>query len=309
MGVKVFCSYLFENLYVMATSPLFRTLVVPFDFSPVAIAAAHQAAYLAGRMSCSLSLWLIHDRYSETQLGVPDGQRSVEVFRRFATLRLEDLGASFLRTYGVRIGYEWLEGKVQKSVELKAQAPDVSMLVLGTFGDKKQDAIFQDSQANKLAIRTALPVLAIRSTEDTPGFRRIFMGLEIENFNSREKIPYAVRMAEANHAEVHILGMERHRDQESVSHLKAIMAQAERYFMQRDIPVRSEIRPIKSKGSGSVQMATELKADLMVVMAEAEGPFGGFLGDVFPQYVTHHFAHPVLIVPPKVSTVTAQVTI
>lgn len=301
--------YLLGNLLVMAASPLFRTLVVPFDFSPVAIAAAHQAACLAGRMSCNLSLWLIHDRYSETQLSVPDGQRSVEVFRRFAMRQLEDLGATFLRSYGVRVGYEWLEGKVQKAVELKSQAAEISMLVLGTFGDKKQDPLFHHSQANKLAIKTALPVLAIRSTEDTPGFRRIFMGLEIENFNSREKIPYAVRMAEASHAEVHILGMEKYHDQESVSHLRAIVAQAERYFTQRDIPVRSEIRSLKSKGSGAIQVAKELQADLMVVMAESESPFGGFLGEVFPQYVTHHFEHPVLIVPPKVSTVTAQVTV
>lgn len=283
--------------------------MVPFDFSPLCMCAARHAAFLSGRLKSGLALWIVHDRFSEAQLGVPDEGRSTEIFRMLAVRRLEQLGSEFLQKYGVRIGYEWLEGKVLKTVELKVKSDDVSMLVLGVYGSKQQDALFQDFQANRIAYKGSVPVMAVKQSDEDPGYRRIALGLEIDNFNSREKIPYAVKLAEAGQAEVHILGMEKHHDSESVSHLRAIVAQAEKYFLQRDVRVRSEIRPVKSKSGDSVSFVKDVKADLLLVMAESEGPFGGLLGSSFPQHVAGRLEHPVLVIPPKVSTVTAQVTV
>jgi nucleotide-binding universal stress UspA family protein len=283
----------------------FRTVAVPFDFSPVAHTAAEHAAALAAGFKANLVFWVVYDKYSREKLETNEA----EVFRRTAAAKLEALGTRYIKEFGVRIGYEWLEGKIQRSVEMKCEGEDSLILVVGTMGDKHQDVLFQSSNANRLTLKVKHPVLAIQENNKYTPYRRILLAIDPDNFNTREKIPYAVQMASAHRAEVQIIGLEKHHDRESVGHLRALVAQAEKYFLHREIPFRSELRPVRSKNTDTLSIAKELNVDVLVVMAESEGPFGGLWGSNFPNYLLQHFEGPVLIVPPKVSTVTSKVSI
>jgi len=283
----------------------FRTVAVPFDFSPVAHTAAEHAAALAAGFRANLVFWVVFDKYSREKLETNEA----DVFRRAAASRLEELGARYMKEFGVRIGYEWLEGKIQRSVEMKCEGEDSIILVVGNQGDKQQDPLFQSTHANRLSLKLKHPVLAIQENNKYSPYRRILLAIDPDNFNTREKIPYAVQMASAHRAEVQIVGLEKHHDRESVGHLRAVVAQAEKYFLHRDIPFRSELRPVRSKSSDTLSIAKELNADMLVVMAESEGPFGSLLGSNFPNYLLQHFEGPILVVPPKVSTVTSKVSI
>ena len=289
----------------MASSLHFRSLVVPFDFSPSAHNALFQAIHIGRKSKLPVELWLIGDKYAKEQLNEVGRTGS---FEEQSKAEMESLHHQINQDGPVELSVHWLEGRATKSIQQKLKEnPDV-LVFLGVHGERKQDAIFHGNQSNKLSLYWKAAVLAI-----PPGmegrFQRMLLAIDAENLHSREKIPYALFLAQFTDAEVVLLGLERRKNKEDRARLRGILHQAAQYFGKKGIAYRQEILDGKNPGHATLRYAEAHSIDLVVLVADSDGALSALMGPSFPSFLSQRFQGLSLCVPPRVNTITAKVTI
>ncbi len=289
----------------MASSFHFRSLVVPFDFSPTAHNALFQAIHIGRKTKLPVELWLLGDKYARNQVAQESRSGS---FKEQSEAEVASLHHQINQDGPVELSMHWLEGKTTKSIQQRLKEnPDV-LVFLGVHGERNQDAMFHANQSNKLSLYWKAPVLAI-----PPGmegrFQRMLLAIDAENMHSREKIPYALFLAQFTDAEVVLLGLERRKNKEDRARLRGILHQAAQYFGKKGIPYRQEILDGKNPGHATLHYAEAHNIDLVVLVADSDGALSALMGPSFPSFLSQRFQGLSLCVPPRVNTITAKVTI
>lgn len=289
----------------MASSFHFRSLVVPFDFSPTAHNALFQAIHIGRKTKLPVELWIVTNKYAQEQLAQEGKSGS---FKEQSEAEVASLHHQTNQDGPVELSAHWLEGKTTKSIQQKLKEnPDV-LVFLGVHGERKQDVIFHGNQSNKLSLCWKAAVLAI-----PPGmegrFQRMLLTIDAENMHSREKIPYALLLAQFTDAEVVLLGLERRKNKEDRARLRGILHQAAQFFGKKGIAYRQEILDGKNPGHATLRYAEAHSIDLVVLVADADGALSALTGPSFPSYLSQRFQGLSLCVPPRVNTITAKVTI
>jgi nucleotide-binding universal stress UspA family protein len=290
----------------MATSFSVNSISVLFDFSPESIASSHYIASNCRGLNAEFHFLVLSDTFSMKFLNC----NNEEMFKSKASERLDEISKLIREKYAISTSFSFVEkNSIDFIISYLTRQPNV-LPVLGLGNRKSRHEIFCESWANKLALKIENPVLVLPEHNRVLfGMSKILVLIDESHFNTREKIPYAVYLSQKRACEVYVIGLDKGSGNESRGHLRALLAQVDKYLQQRGVHFQSSIRLIRNKNQESVQIASDLDVDMMLVMAEKESSFGGLFGSSFSNYVLQHFSIPVLVIPPKVNTVTANVTI
>lgn len=296
------------NLNPMSIQPIeIKNILVPYDFSETAKIALEHAGTLAGKFKATITLLHVKEPFAMSRMEDQEKNNSNQNYSENANKRMEEDTFKF-RVLGIKTDYLIEDGKLYKIVEKVSKDKDIDLIVIGTHGVKGRDSFFLGSNAYKVVNHLKVPVLAIQATAKNPYYELIFMPLD-ETFHTREKIPYAKMIAEKYDSTLSITGLQKHQDQESVKHLKAIINQAEHYVRENLHKVTTRIEGSRNNAEDTLRLAEQEKADLIIIMSEQEKTLSGLFLGPYAQQVVNASKIPVLIIPPRVSLVMSDVSI
>jgi nucleotide-binding universal stress UspA family protein len=119
------------------------------------------------------------------------------------------------------------------------------------------------------------------------------------SFESRQKVPVAISLAEQLKASIHVLGVSTGKDKEAEHIVKNYIRQTCQSITDHNIVNTSEVRLGGNITNVTIAYAEEIKADMIVIMTEQEPQIGSFFLGKFAQQMVNNSPVPVLVIPTR----------
>lgn len=194
--------------------------------------------------------------------------------------------------------YSESKGSVYKEIIVKSLDVNADLIVMGTHGNTGFQEFWLGSNANKVVSSAKCPVLTIRDDARTTDFKKIVTPMDT-SFESRQKIPVAIDLAEALKASIHILGVSTGKDKEAEHIVGNYTRQASDSISDHNISCTIEKRLGGNITNTTIMYAEEIMADLIVIMTEQEPQIGSFFLGKFAQQMVNNSPIPVICVPTR----------
>lgn len=273
-----------------------QAIVVAIDFSNISLHALEYTIPLANKFKSDIIMaWV--DKISPTESLYPDtsNQHRMEAKKRFEEI---------IRMYSKRMGkglkmnYKMKKGKIYHEVDHLARQEGAGLIIAGTHGISGFEEYWIGSNAFRIMTYASAPVIVVR--HDFPikkGIERILVPID-SSTETIQKLPYVVTLAGMFKSEVHVLATHS-------SHLKSIQRLAEKYVQQATSYLfANEISCVEDSivsndvTKSTLQYATNVGADLIVIMKEQETPSNALLG-IHAQQIISLSPMPVLSIRPQ----------
>jgi nucleotide-binding universal stress UspA family protein len=255
----------------------FSRILVPVDGSPQSMVAFRAAYFFAKSFKAQL-----------TALHVDESKEVEKELRQ--TLNEERTGIDF--------NFMQRSGAVYKEITRTAKETAIDLIVMGTHGVSGFEEFWMGSNAYKVVNSSTCPVLTMREDASVNEFKSIVLPIDT-SFESRQKVPYAVKLAETFGAKVHALGVSSDNDKEADYKITNYLRQTIENLQAHNIECTTEKRLGGNITNQTITFAQEQKADLIIIMTEQELQIGSFFLGKYAQQMVNHSNIPVLSIPPR----------
>jgi len=194
--------------------------------------------------------------------------------------------------------YSETKGSVYKEIIIKSLDLQADLIVMGTHGATGFQEFWLGSNANKVVSSAKCPVLTLRDIARSTDFKRIVLPMDT-SFESRQKVPMAINLAEKLGASIHVIGVSTGKDKEAEHIVKNYTRQACDSIQDHRLAHSLEIRLGGNITNTTIAYAEEIKADLIVIMTEQEPQIGSFFLGKFAQQMVNNSPVPVLSIPTR----------
>lgn len=288
----------------------FKRILLPTDFSESAFMAMQHAARLASVCNGKLTLLNIREAFSESVLQKEFGiiLKNDKDYIDHVNKLLKEKADSIKASFGIEVEYISKSGNLAKEVADFVKNNDINLVVLGMHGLKGRDSYFMGGNAYKIVSTTKVPVLQVEADAKETKYKTIVLPVD-SSFHTREKIPYATKIAKAFGSEIKIAGLLTSKNEAIKTQFLKVMHQVEHYIAAAGVKHSKEVLDSDNLAKDTMQYAEKHNADLIVIMSEQEKSISGIFLGPYAQQLVQNSKIPILTIPPKVSMVMADVTI
>lgn len=282
-----------------------KNILVPVDFSATSLVALDYAVYMAKLNKATVTLvHTVESLYGNT---LPENYYvnavnnaavyEKELFQK-AKEHLETLATKTEKKSKVKIAAVVGTGWVKEHIIETAKKIKADIIVMGTHGVRGFREFIIGSNTFRVINEAQCPVLSVQKPVKTPTFKNILMAFR-DKPHSREKVNYAIKMAEIYKAKINVLGID---TEETKPHFRKIELEADQ--IKRIIEKKGIKCEVKVKSSGYIsdkvlRYATKVKADLIVIMADMDKMnISEYFMGPFSQQIVNHSTKPILSIRP-----------
>jgi len=242
-----------------------KKIIVPIDFSEDSITALKKAIAIAGKMNAEITVVYVTKVKALASIfgGAKSEDNPKEIEARFQEL------VKVIPHYGININYIYRTGNVSKEICRLAEEQDAYLIVIGTHGTSGAEENAVGSNAYRVVKGAHCPVLAMRGDYKKEGIRKIVLPIDILP-STRQKMPFAVEMAQAYRAEVHVLGILDMTRPELRNQVNSYVAQVCRYLDEFNIRFVDEEIDGANMPTITFDYVKKIDADLIIIMSEQD---------------------------------------
>lgn len=262
------------------------TIIVGFDFSTGSANAVDLTIDIANRWNSDICLVYVKDKNED------EAPIRAEIERR------NEAVAPLLK--GIKMDYVICEGKVHEQLAEQAKQHDALMVIVGTNGMSGYEKNWIGKNTYRTITESPVPVLSIREGYDFhKDLQHIIIPLD-STTATRQKVPFAARMAKTFGAQVHLLGLYTSESNDIRILVNNYVSQVEKYLDQYGIPHTTVcLDARKNLTATTLEYAEKTNADLIVIMTEQEKSMNSWLIGSYAQQMLHLSTCPVLSVRPE----------
>lgn len=263
-----------------------NNIIVGFDFSTGSANAVDLTIDLANRWQSDIRLVYVKEK-SEDEAPI-----RAEIERRNAGV------AHLLK--GVKLEYVIREGKVSEQLAAQAEEDEALMIVVGTHGMSGFESNWIGKNTYRTITDSPVPVLSVREDFNfKKDLERIVVPLD-STTDTRQKVPFAARMAKTFGSEIHLLGLNTSDSKDIKSLVKGYVNQVENFLDKYNVKHVTEfVDARKNLTVATLEYADRINADLIVIMTEQEKAFTSWLMGNYAQQMLHLSNHPILSIRPE----------
>lgn len=255
----------------------FNRILIPVDGSPQSVVAFRAACFFAKSFNAQL-----------TAVHIDESDKTEDELRKLLTA--ESKGGPF--------HYIHKQGSVHKEIIAASKETDAELIVMGTHGVAGFEEFWMGSNAYKVVNSATCPVLSMREDSSINEFKTIVLPIDT-SFESRQKVPYAIKLAQVFGSTVHVLGVSVDTDKDAEYKINGYVRQTTESLKEHGVNFVVERRMGGNITNNTIEYANAQKADLIVIMTEQELQIGSFFLGKFAQQMVNHSQVPVLSIPPR----------
>lgn len=270
-----------------------KNIIVPIDFSQESIHGLEMAILFSKRMQVNIQMVYVITRVSDYHPStISDEQKFAE--KRFETL-IAEYGSKLQNESKIR--YIIKQGKVYREVVNQVNSYKSSMVVASTHGASGFEELFAGSNALKIMSATQNPVLTVRTGPGPKKIKKIVIPIKLHP-DTRQKLPLAADIATLFGAEIHVLSISNKNNKRDLARIESYSRQSIGYLNSRKVhhvhhTVVGESLPVLT-----LNYATAIDADLIIMMSSAIDKWNVFLGS-YAQQMLNKSKLPLLCVKPR----------
>ena len=265
--------------------PSFSHILVPYDAEPSAEVALKMAAKLSQRFEASITAVYVKKSESDVlsnQIGEILKEREQEL--------------------NVKIQYLHPTGRMFKEVVRVIGEVSADLVIMGTHGTSGIEEFWIGSNAYRVVSSSTVPVITMQPDFKKTEFKKIVVPID-QSKETRQKIPMVAQLAHYFGSEIHLVGTTKYTDDESARIVRSYLDQSVELLGQEGLEVQTSMEIGTNVVKFTLDYASNIGADLVVMMSESEPSSGLFMGSNAQQLVNHSKI-PVMTLQPKDVSVT-----
>jgi len=272
-----------------------KSIVVGIDFQNQSYSALKFAVNMALKMNCYVMLVFVNkpDK-SKDIFQRPKDQVYDEAEERFKQL-LEKYAQQIDKN---KINYKIREGKIADELNRQAIESRAEMIVVGTHG-KGGLKLFSSSGAFQIVEKSSVPVFTIKDgAQISDTIKTILVPIDA-TLESRQKIPYTVRLAKLYNAEIHMLAMYHSQVKMVQENIILYTKQAAEYL--EDKAVDFVVKSVETDDivKTTINYSEDIEADIISSMTIQVGSTSNLWKGSFAEQLISRSHIPVLNIQPK----------
>ncbi len=262
------------------------------DFSNEALPGLKLAMMLANKTGANIQMVHVIKNYENSK------HNELENDRQLAEVKFKDIIQKYKGKSKSKfdLSYSIKTGKIYKEINDLADTFEDVLMVLTTHGESGFEELFIGGNAYKIVAHSKNPVITVRKNNVPPKIDKIVLPLDI-TFQTREKVPYTVKLAQIFNSEIHLVSV-------SLSNFKSLEKKLHQYINQ----VASYIEAHKIhciiehlNGDNPTDLTLEysrlVNADLISIMTEQEKNISNLLLGSYAHQMINKAIIPVLSFP------------
>ena len=278
-----------------------KTIIVPLDFSDESLNGLNLALMLAKKTGANIQLIHVIGK------NISANKELLENENQLSKIKFEDIIQKCNEKGDINctLKYNIKEGQIFKEIAGLAEEFEDPITVLSTHGASGFEDLFIGGNAYKITSHSRNPVITVRRSKIPSNIDNIVLPLDI-TFQTREKVPYTVKLAEVFGSKIHLLTIR-------LSNLKSIEKKLHQYADQ----VASYLDSHKIlytvehlHGSNltdlTIDYSQSVDADLISIMTEQEKSASNLLLGNFAHQMINKAFIPVLSFPNYHLRITAE---
>lgn len=279
-------------------------ILIPVDFSDTSLLAIKHGAFLAKYTKGDVYLLhVINKQYEHyAVLEQPLHIDNPEAYETGASNKLNELAGSVSKEYGVSVNTIVSLGNPTKEIINTAKDIKADLVVMGTHGYSPLEELVIGSNTLKVITKSSCPVMTMSEKAKKLGYSNILMPIDTSG-HSRQKVNYAVELAKAFSAHLHVVGLLGSNDENEGAGMDVVMTQIKKIATDKSVNCTSEVlKDVKNRADATIKHAEKVKADLIIIMTDQDAEISGFFLGPYSQQVIHHSKVPVIAVTPEINS-------
>ena len=271
---------------------MMKKIIVPIDFSNESLSGLDLAYIIASKSGAGIQMVHVLAGIKNMPHGLLEEEHRQAKIKFDAIVQKYDTGEN----KNIPLSFIIKEGKIYKEVVNQADSFEDPLLVLSTHGGSGLEELFIGSNAFKIVSTSRKPVISIRSGQSVKSIKKIVLPLDI-TFQTREKVPYTVSLAQIFNSEIHIVSLSSTKNKSIEKKLMNYCEQVGTHLKDHNIKFRTEHLLGRNLTDITLDYARTVKADLISIMTEQERSVSNLLLGNYAHQMINKAAIPVLSFP------------
>jgi len=265
-----------------------KSIVVPWDFTPVAEYALAHAAKIARMVRNDVCLLHIVDNSVKTR---------VEAEKKTLLNRVADEAS---RKYNMQVSAYVIRGSIFTTIADFVNNMEASLVVMGTHGMKGMQKL-TGSWALKVIVKSKIPFIVVQSPPaDLERYHNIVFPVDFR-LENKEKMGMAIFMGKYFDSKVHVL-KQKTTDKSLLRLVNVNLNFAIKYLTQNNIQYQIHEIPKGGLAQQTLNFAHRINADLIMTMTTRNISMADYVFGASEQYIIANSSKiPVCCVNPKAS--------
>jgi nucleotide-binding universal stress UspA family protein len=271
-----------------------KQIIVPLDFSDESMNALELAILISSKTKANIQMVYVVKKSSDFPL------LSREEEQRFAKSKFQELQNKYEHKLAssVVLSYIVKKGKIYEQIVEQVESFEDSIIVVSTHGASGFEELFIGSNALKIITASERPVIAIKHGIVPRNIRKILLPIDY-TMDTRQKVPYTVKLARYFGAQVHVMGVTGGSDQDLLQRIKSWSNQVSEFLDENGIENTVTIKRGDNISDMLFEYVNQEKIDLISIMTEQESSFRNFLLGSNAHQLISKSPVPVLCITPK----------
>ncbi|PLX18890.1 MAG: hypothetical protein C0599_11555 [Salinivirgaceae bacterium] len=273
-----------------------KHVLVPVDFSEDSVNALDMAVHYANQMGYNVRLLhVIKDAvFYQRNFALSN---LVDVKNEKVVHNIKQIISQYKDKVKNEIDFRIRSGKVYNEIANQAKYGEAELIVIGTHGTSGFEELWLGSNAYKVVNNSPCPVISVRNSYRRHTINRIVLPID-DTPETRQKVPYAARIAKQFNALVYILQVTETKKDSVRERINEYANQVARFFENNDIDFENEYLYGNNLTDMTIDFALRKDADLIAIMTEqSESTKNIWLGP-YAQQMVNHSSVPVLCIQP-----------
>ncbi len=272
-----------------------KEIIVAIDFSKGSLYALELAIDIANKTNANIMMvWVDSEADSDSGF-LASGSEA----RNDAKLHIEKIQKDYQpKLVNSTLSYKLRKGRVYSEIANQAKYNDAELIIAGTHGASGFEKMWMGSNAFRIVTYAPCPVITIRyGFNFKKKLEKIILPID-SSTDTRQKVPFACRMAKYFGAEIYIVGL-------YTTTLKAIrrkvdtyVEQVEKYLNENQVKHITNFLEADNTTTTTIEYAQKNNADLIVIMTEQEKTAANFWLGPYAQQMVNNSPIPVLSIQP-----------
>jgi nucleotide-binding universal stress UspA family protein len=268
-----------------------QRILIPVDLSENSLLALDHAGFMAKLFKAEITLLHVKEPkglFSNHSSDASDGLAA----------QLENLATQLKLSTGGKVMVLTKSGKISKSIVEAANECKADVVVMGTHGISGFEELFIGSNAYRVVTEATCPIITVQTHANKIGFQNILLPID-NSAPSREKLRYAVELAQHYSSTIHLLGILTVEEDELTARFNKMFDQIEGYLKKHEVKFNSELVFGENIAKLTMKYGEKINADLLMIMTEQEENLTGLFLGPFAQQVVNHSRIPVMCIKPS----------
>ena len=275
-------------------------ILVPIDFSETSLLAIEHAGFTAQLFKAELVLLHVMEKHWENfnivapNIIIEKPSGIVDAVEK----RLEDIAFEIQSKYGVKSECITTDGTIFNEVISVTKEYNIDLIVMGTHGVSGFVEFFLGSNTYKVTTMSHCPVLSVQAHAKKLGFENIILPID-NSAHSRQKVHHAIVLANHFGSKIYLVGLIDTGNEALKQQLEGKVKQVEDFLLKSNISCITKLISGNNQAKLTLEYATEVNADLIMIMGDQEENLMGRLMGAYAQQIVNHSKIPTLTIPPE----------